>query len=60
MTKNNDTTRANEKEEPQNPLKSMIQGMERDLELNQNFFLDDNVDDQKIIILKKTVKKNSD
>lgn len=38
----------------------MIQGMERDLELNQNFFLDDNVDDQKIIILKKTVKKNSD
>lgn len=60
MTKNNDTTRANEKKEPQNPLKSMIQGMERDLELNQNFFLDDNVDDQKIIILKKTVKKNSD
>lgn len=38
----------------------MIQGMERDLELNQNFFLDDIVDDQKLIIPKKTVKKNSD
>ena len=38
----------------------MIQCMERHLELNQNFFLDDNVDDQKTIIPKKTVKKNSD
>ena len=43
----------------QNPLKS-IKEMERDLELNQNFFLDNNVDhEQNIIPKKKTIKKRS-
>ena len=47
----------------QNPLKSIMQDMERDLELNQNFFLGDNINhkenvisNQKIIS-KKTIKK---
>ena len=49
----------------QNPMKSIMQDMARDLKLNQNLFLGDNVDhkqkgicNQKIIS-KKTIKKRS-
>ena len=41
----------------QNPLKDVLADMERDLELNQNFFLGDNVDREKIIP-KKGMRKN--
>ena len=42
----------------QNPLKSMIQDMERDLELNHDFFLGDNVvcKSKDIIIPIKNIK----
>ena len=45
----------------QNPLKSMIQDMERDLELNHDFFLGDNVvcKSKDIIIPIKTIKNCS-
>ena len=43
----------------QNPLKIVMQDMEKNLELNQNFFLDNNVDHKQNIILKKTIKKRS-
>ena len=49
----------------QNSLKSLMQDMERDLELNQNFFLGNNVDHKqnvicnKKIIPKKMIKKCS-
>ena len=47
----------------QNTLKSIMQDMKRDLQLNQNFFLGNNVDHkhQKIIpkkIIKKPINKN--
>ena len=47
----------------QNPLKSIMQDMERDLELNQNFFLGSNVNHEEYVISnqknisKKTIKK---
>ena len=47
-------------EQTQNPLKSMIQDMERDLELNQNFFLEDNVDhEQNVISNQKIIPKTT-
>ena len=41
----------------QNPLKDVLADMERDLELNRNFFLGNNVDREKIIP-KKGMRKN--
>ena len=41
----------------QNPLKNVLVDVERDLELNQNFFLGDNVDRGKIIP-KREMRKN--
>ena len=37
-------------------LKSIMQDMERDLELNQNFFFNDNVDHKQNIILRRCLK----
>ena len=37
-------------------LKSIMQDMERDLELNQNFFFNDNVDHKRNIILRRCLK----
>ena len=45
--------------EAQNPIKSIMQDMERDQDLNQNFFLDDNFDYEQKFILKKAIKKRS-
>ena len=73
LTKNNGTTTSRtEKKRARtifgqalNPLKSIMQDMERDLVLNQDFFLGENVDhDQNIIysqkiIPKKIIKKRS-
>lgn len=36
-----------------------MQDMERDQDLNQNFFLDDNFDYEQKFILKKAIKKRS-
>ena len=36
-----------------------MQDMERDEDLNQNFFLDDNFDHEQKFILKKAIKKRS-
>ena len=45
-------------EQVQNPLKGILQDMERALELNQSFFLDNNVDhEQTLFIPKKQLKK---
>ena len=43
----------------QNLLKSVIQNKERDLELNQNFFLGNNIYHKQKFILRKTIKKRS-
>ena len=43
----------------QNLLKSIMQDMERNLELTRNFFLGNNVDHEQKIIPKKTIKKCS-
>lgn len=40
----------------QNPLKNVLESMERDRELNQDFFLGDNVNHEKIIPQKKKGK----
>lgn len=40
----------------QNPLKNVLESMERDRELNQDFFLGDNVNHEKIIPQKKKEK----
>lgn len=37
-------------------LKSIIQGMERDLELNQNFLFNDNVDHKQNVIPRRCLK----
>ena len=37
----------------QSPLKNVLESMERDLELNQDFFFGDNVDHEKIIPRKR-------
>ena len=37
----------------QSPLKNVLESMERDLELNQDFFFGDNVDHEKIIPQKR-------
>ena len=67
--KNDRTTSRVEKREleqslmqEQNPLKNVLTDMKKDLELNQIFFLDDNVDHEKIIPrkeMKKSHKRNS-
>ena len=36
-----------------NPLKNVLESMERDLELNQDFFLGDNVNHERIIPKKR-------
>ena len=68
MAKNNDAaTSENEKKreleqslaQAQNPLKSIRQDRETDLELNQNFFEGNNVDHEQKVILKKTIEKHS-
>ena len=46
-------------EQVQNPLKNLMQDMERDLELNQNFFLCDKVNREKIFPKKKMKKHGS-
>ena len=46
-------------EQVQNPLKNLMQDMERDLELNQNFFLCDKVNREKIFLKKKMKKHGS-
>ena len=43
--------------EVQNPLKSIMQDMERDLELNQNFFLGDNVGHEENVISNKNLSQ---
>ena len=43
----------------QNPLKNVLESMEGDLEVNQDFFLSDNVDHEKIIPQKKMKKYSS-
>ena len=43
----------------QNPLKNVLESMERDRELNQDFFLGDNVNHEKIIPQKKMKKYSS-
>ena len=40
----------------QNPLKNVLESMERDLKLSKDFFLGDNVDNEKIIRMKKDEK----
>ena len=65
LTKNNDTTTSeNDKKElgkslaqAQNLLKSIMQDMEKDLELTQNFFLRNSIDQEQKIVPKKTIKK---
>ena len=65
LTKNNDTTTSgNDKKElgkslaqAQNLLKSVMQDMEKDLELTQNFFLRNSIDHEQKIVPKKTIKK---
>ena len=68
LTKNNGTTtRGSEKKEreqflaqAQNLLKSIMQDMEKDLELHQNFFLGDNVDHkQNVICDQKVIPKKT-
>ena len=39
----------------QSPLKSIIEDMERDLKLNQNFFLCDNVDHEENVIYNQKI-----
>ena len=63
--KNDRTTSRVEKREleqslmqEQNPLKNVLTDMKKDLELNQIFFLDDNVDHKKIIPRKEMKKKS--
>ena len=63
--KNDRTTSRVEKREleqslmqEQNPLKNVLTDMKKDLELNQIFFLDDNVDHEKIIPRKEMKKKS--
>ena len=43
----------------QNPLKNLLESMERDLELKQGFFLGNNVNHEKIIPQMKMKKCNS-
>ena len=63
--KNDRTTSRVEKREleqslmqEQNPLKNVLTDMKKDLELNQIFFLDNNVDHEKIIPRKEMKKKS--
>ena len=43
----------------EDPVKSIMQDMKKNLELNQNFFLSENVDHKQKIIPKKAIKKHS-
>ena len=64
--KNDTTTSGADKKEPeqslvqdQNPLKNVLECKKRDLELNQDFLLGDNVNHEKIIPQKKQKKYSS-